>query len=272
MHPVLFQIFGFSVPSYGFLLALSFLVGAGLAAWRANRAGLNAEAILDLAILIILGASAGSRIYYVVLHWEEFQGDWIGALIPLPGSGQSAGGLVFYGGFLGGLTAASLYLWLKRYSFAAYADASAPSIALGLALTRVGCFLNGCCHGREWGGPLSVRFPAASPAGRFQEEVQAAGLHPSQLYESFGALLLFLVLLFLGRRWARWRGFQFAVLILSYGVVRFLVDFTRFYDSTETMWGFSHNQIVSLLLVAAIIPLAGRSVRRSLRGEPLERP
>jgi len=264
MRPVLFELFGFPVPPYGFMLALSFLLGTGLAVWRARRNDLDPHAILDLAILIIIGVGVGSRLYYVFLHLEEFRGNLLNAFNPFL-EGGAGGGLVMYGGLLGGLLAGFLYLRLKRLSFARYADAFAPSIALGVFLTRIGCFLHGCCFGKPWDGPLAVSFPPASPAGHFQEQIQAAGLHPSQLYESLGGLVILVVLLALGRRWKRWEGLQFYMVILMYAVLRFGVELTRHFEPGERLGPLTHNQVVCIVLFVFFGGLTLRVVRGDRR-------
>ena len=262
MHPVLFQVFGFPVPSYGFLLALSFLIGTGLSAWLAKREGLKPEAILDVVICIILGAFVGARVYYVLLYRDRFRGDFLRAFVPFVEAGEGFGGLVLFGGIVGGVVAALLYLRLRRLPAGGYLDTIAPSIALGVALTRVGCFLNGCCHGIGWDSPLAVSFPPGSPAGQFQEEIGAAGLHPSQLYESFGGLAILLLLLTAGRRWRPWEGLRFSLAVLLYAVLRFFVDLTRHYEPVEKLWSLSHNQVVSLVLLAVFSLLTLRIFRK----------
>lgn len=263
MRPVLFEAFGFPVPPYGFMLALSFLLGIGLAARRARKDDLNPHAILDLGILIIIGVGLGSRLYYALLHLEEFNGNLLSAFNPFR-EGGAGSGLVMYGGLIGGILAGSIYMRWKRISFPRYADAIAPSIALGVFLTRIGCFLNGCCYGKGWGGPLAVSFPADSPPGEFQADVHAAGLHPSQLYESFGGLVMLVILLTAGRKWRRWEGLQFYMVILLYTVLRFMVEYTRHFEPGEMLGPFTHNQVVCLVLFAA----SGSLVLRSLGTKP----
>jgi phosphatidylglycerol:prolipoprotein diacylglycerol transferase len=264
MRPVLFHFFDFPVRSYGFMLGVSFLAGIGLGAWRARRDGLKPQAILDLGILIIIAVGLGSRLYYVLLHMEEFPGGILSAFNPFQAGGAGSG-LVMYGGLLGGLLAAFAYLKMKDLSFPRYADAMAPSMALGVFLTRIGCFLNGCCYGKSWDGPLAVSFPPTSAAGQFQEQVHAAGLHPSQLYESFGGLVILVILLTAGRRWRRWDGLQLYMVILLYAVLRFMVEYTRHFEAGEMLGPFTHNQVVCLVLVVVFGFLARRSLRTGPR-------
>ena len=268
MRPVLFHILEFPVPAYGFLLALSFLVGIGLGAWRAKCMGLDPRVVLDFGIWIIIGALFGARLYFVALHFEEFRSDLLSTVVAFRDGGAGASGLVTYGGFIGGPMAAFLYLRTNGLPFPRNMDTMAPSIALGVFLTRIGCFLNGCCYGKGLDGPLAVSFPPDSPPGQFQEQVHAAGLHPSQLYESFGGLVLLVILLTAGRKWRRWEGLQFYMVILLYSVLRFMVEYTRHYEAGEMLGPFTHNQVVCIILFAA----SGFLVLRSLGTEPSYRP
>lgn len=248
MHPVLFNIpvVHFPIHSYGFMLALSFLLGIWIASVRAKRAGLNPVVIADVGFWVILSAIVGSRAYYVVLHFEEFSGDLWAIINPFHHGAVGIGGLVMYGGFIGAILASILYFKKKKVPFLPYADVSAPSVALGVALTRIGCLLNGCCYGSAaaHGG---VNFPLSSAAGMYQHEIHAAGLYPAQLYESAGGLLIFLLLLLVERKKPA-SGFLFFSLGLLYSVLRFIVDFSRFYGPGERLAGLSHNQIVCIVL------------------------
>jgi len=246
MHPVLFQIFKFPIHSYGFMLALSFLLGIWLASARAKKAGLNPNIIADVGFWVILSAIVGARAYYVVLHFEEFQGDLLSIINPFHRGMVGIGGLVMYGGFIGAILAGVIFFNLKKIPFSPYADACAPSIGLGIALTRIGCFMNGCCYGSA-AAHCGVSFPLSSAAGMYQHEIHAAALYPSQIYESAGGLLMLLIVLLLDRR-KPFTGFLFLATGLLYTVLRFAVDFSRFYGTGERLGGLSHNQIVCIVL------------------------
>ena len=248
MHPVLFTIpvIHFPVHSYGFMLALSFLLGIWIASVRAKRAGLDPTVIADVGFWVILSAIVGARAYYVLLHFEEFRGDLISIVNPFHGGIVGIGGLVMYGGFIGAILASILYFSITKRPFLRYADASAPSVALGVALTRIGCFLNGCCYG-SGAAHCGISFPMSSAAGVYQHEIHATGLYPSQLYESAGGLLIFIALLLIEKR-IPFQGFLFYSVGLLYSVLRFIVDFSRFYGTNERLGGLSHNQIVCIIL------------------------
>lgn len=143
----------FSIRSYGLMLMIGFLGGTWWAARRADRVKANPELIVNMGFVALLASIVGARAFYVIHYWDEsFAGRGLWAIINI-----TAGGLEFYGGFLGGFAALILYLWYSRVSLRLYFDIIAPSLAFGLAVTRIGCFLNGCC----WGGPCPEHFPWA---------------------------------------------------------------------------------------------------------------
>lgn len=251
MHPVLFKIFSFPVHSYGLMLALSFLLGIWFSGWRAKKNGLNPDIIADMGFWIIISAIAGSRLYYVFLHFDEFKGNLLSIINPFQGDTIGIGGLVMLGGYLGAIIAAILYFKLKKLPFLPYADAIAPSIGIGIMLTRIGCFLNGCCYGAASTGACAVKFPLESPAGAYQHHIHAASLYPSQLFESFGGLIIALVVLLISWKKRPFTGLQFYLVGLLYSVLRFLVDYSRFYGEGERLFGsLSHNQVICIILFA----------------------
>jgi phosphatidylglycerol---prolipoprotein diacylglyceryl transferase len=255
MHPILFHIFKFPIHSYGFMLAASFLFGIWLGSARAKRNNLDPGVISDVGFWVILSAIIGARLYYVILHFEEFRDDLSGIFNPFHGGNLGIGGLVMYGGFIGALLAAVIYFKLKKEPFLPYADMSAPSIGLGIFLTRIGCFLNGCCFGAPTKASCAVSFPLDSPAGAYQHQMHAHGLIPSQLIESAGGLVMMVVLLLVSRK-RTFPGFQFYLMGIMYSVLRFCVDFSRFYTPQEKLGQLSHNQIVCIaffILFAGLI-------------------
>lgn len=247
MHPVLFKIFSFPIHSYGVMLALSFLFGIMLSSWRAKKQGLDPNVIPDVGFWVIIAAIFGSRLYYVLLHFDEFRGNLLSTVNPFQGDVIGIGGLVMYGGFIGAIIAGLIFFKLKKIPFLPYADALAPSVGFGIMLTRIGCFLNGCCYGASGHGSLSVAFPISSPAGMYQAHIHAAGLYPAQLFESVGGLVIGLTILLVGR-FKPFCGLQFYLVGLFYAILRFCVDFSRYYSANEHVGPLSHNQIVCIIL------------------------
>lgn len=248
MHPVLFKIFSFPIHSYGLMLALSFLFGIWFSGWRAKKRGLNPDVIADMGFWIILSAIVGARLYYVFLHFEEFKGNLLSIINPFQGETVGIGGLVMLGGYIGAVIAAILFFKIKKLPFLPYADIVSPSVGFGIMLTRIGCFLNGCCYGAASESSLAVKFPLDSPAGAYQHHIHAASLYPSQLFESIGGLLIALIVLAVARK-KSFSGFHFYLTGLLYSVLRFCVDYSRFYDINERLLGtLSHNQVICIAL------------------------
>ncbi|MDR2578356.1 MAG: prolipoprotein diacylglyceryl transferase [Chitinispirillales bacterium] len=249
MHPTLFKIFSFPVPSYGTMLALSFLIGIFTAMHLAKKRGLNPDAISDLGLYVIISAIIGARLYYVMTHFHEFRGDLLSIVNPFQGGSVGISGLVMYGGFIAAIITATLFFKIKKLPPLAYLDVCSPSVGIGIALTRVGCFLNGCCYGAaaKIGSFLSIDYPHGSPAGSYQHHIGAPGLQPSQFYESAGGIAIFLILILAGRHKRAFAGLQFYLLIVLYAVLRFFVEMTR-YIETQKIGPFSHNQVICIVL------------------------
>jgi phosphatidylglycerol:prolipoprotein diacylglycerol transferase len=268
MHPVLFRILNFPIHSYGFMLALSFLAGIWVASVRAKRMNLNPEVISDLGFWVILSAIVGSRLYYVFLHFEEFEGNLFGIINPFQNGGVGIGGLVMYGGFIGAIVAGIIFFRVKKLPFHPYADASAPAIGIGIFLTRIGCFLNGCCYGAPTESWCAVHFPPGSPAGSYQVRAGVDGLYPSQLFLSAGGLAIAGIIIAMGKR-KPFVGFHFYLTGLLYSVLRFIVDFTRVYGTDERLGPLSHNQVVCIVL---FVIFGGLILKNIMQSSPLPAP
>ncbi len=259
MHPILFEIGPLSVRTYGLLLAVSFMVGILLALRRAKARGLNQNKMINMSLLIMVAAIVGARIMYVIPHWNEFSANPLDIISPFQSSGSiGLTGLTMYGGFIGAVLASILYLRMNRLSIWKACDAFVPSIALGIGISRVGCFLNGCCFGLPTESALGVVFPVYSAAGSFYPDV---ALHPAQLYNAALGFGLFALLLWLDRK-PRFDGFLFAVLLITEPVTRFFVDLFRYYESSMTLADLggtvlSVNQGISIMLCGTGFLLLG---------------
>lgn len=249
MHPVLFRLHipGFgpvSIYAYGVMLGLSLVVGWYLTLGLASRDGLPKEKMANNYVVTAISAVVASRLLYVLTNLGEFQDNWADVL------SFRSGGLVAYGGFLGGLLGSWLYLKRHRLPLLPWADVAVPSLASGLLITRIGCYLFGCDFGRPLGpeapGFLQKlgtfpRWPdgtidggSGSPA--FVQHVKTRGLspdaahslavHPTQLYESLVGLALLVLLLWMRGR-QKFRGQIFLVFAFTYGAARFALELVR---------------------------------------------
>ena len=188
MYPIVFRlpVIGRDVPGYGVMLMLGFLLAIWWATRRAARSGANPEIILDCGFVALIAGVVGCRIMYVIHYWDERfavytdPGQRFWAIIDI-----TKGGLEFYGGFILTIICTIAYLKFKaKVSLRWYLDIIAPSAALGLALGRVGCFLNGCCWGGTCDLPWGVEFPFGSPAAisQWNEKLPGAALPKELLY------------------------------------------------------------------------------------------
>jgi phosphatidylglycerol:prolipoprotein diacylglycerol transferase len=236
MFPTILKLGGIHIYSYGLMLFISFLFGIWLVERRAKKFGVDTQTVTDLALWILLAVVAGSRLFYVAFHWEEFNHDLIGIIAFWRGG---LAGLMFYGGFLGAIVAGLLYVRVKKLPLLKLMDAIAPAIVLGEGFTRIGCFLNGCCFGKPTHSLFGIVFPIDSPAGC---TFQGQQIHPTQLYSSVAGFVLFLFALWLERRRLK-DGVLFAVILILYSVFRFGIDFVRYYENSSNFWG---NQVVAL--------------------------
>jgi phosphatidylglycerol:prolipoprotein diacylglycerol transferase len=153
---------GFPIRGYGVMLLVGITSGVGLAVYRARRVGLDPEIILSLAIWLVVSGVIGARVFYVIEYWgTKFGREDLKTTI-LDVLNFPEGGLVVYGGFLGAAAAFLVFAHKHRLPVLAMADLVAPSLMVGLACGRIGCFLNGCCYGGETERPWAMTFPKYS--------------------------------------------------------------------------------------------------------------
>jgi phosphatidylglycerol:prolipoprotein diacylglycerol transferase len=261
MHPVLLKVpfpeftlgplhFGpFTLHTYGVLLAVAFLAGLWVVSRQAKRAGLDANRITDMAVWVLIAGLVGAKLLLVVVDWTYFGRNPREILSIL----QSGG--VFYGGLIGGILVAGWYA--RRHHLPGWqtADVLAPGVILGQAIGRLGCFAAGCCWGKATQVPWAVTFTDVYAARAVGTPMDMA-VHPSQLYESFAAFLIFLFLLWLAPR-KSFHGQVTLAYVALYSTVRFALEFLRG-DPDRGAWfgrALSTSQLIAivLLLGAAIL-------------------
>jgi len=151
MFSEIFRIGPIALRSYGLMLALSFFAGLFYTRWRARREGLNENFVLNLGFLSILAGIIGARLFFVFFHWSDFSDQLLDAFNPFASSMQiGIAGLNLYGGVVTAIVVALTYCLAKGQRLWQIFDIFAPAIALGIFLTRIGCFLNGCCYGTPY--------------------------------------------------------------------------------------------------------------------------
>lgn len=244
MFPILFSFGPFTLHTYGLMVAIGFLCALAVARKQFERFNLPADQLDRVVLFIMIAGLLGARtLYFALENFELLQAD------PLSFFRIWEGGLVFYGGVIGGLVTLAVYARLHHLPFLSMTDAFSAPLLLGHAFGRVGCFAAGCCYGKPSDLPWAVVFEhPASLAPRF------ASLHPTQLYESAGNLLLFFAALALSRR-RLGAGMLSAFYAVSYGSFRFAMEFLRNDDRGGTYFGGSPSQVVAVLLVICGIGL-----------------
>ena len=251
LRDVTYQAPNLPIYSYGVMLGVSLVVGWYLTLALAERDGLPKETMANCYVVTALAAILGSRVLYVATNPDEFKtfGDFFAL---------RRGGLVAYGGFLGGYLGSWLFLQRHKIRLMPWADVAVPSLASGLLITRIGCYLFGCDFGKrlpegapaflkklgtfpKWGdGVMEGGSPAfdkhmkafmGTPLG---SEIAKSGhslpVHPTQIYESLVGLFLLAILLW-QRKHQKFRGQIFFLFAYAYGYLRFLLEIIR--DDSE---------------------------------------
>jgi len=260
VHQLFLVIGSLEIHWYGVMAALAAFTAYAVLCLNRKFAGLTRDQAATIVFYFILvGGTVGARIFYVMLNWEYFEDrPWYEMLA------LNHGGLVFYGGFFLAAALIGLYCRRRKLSLVAVLDVLAPALALGHAVARIGCFLQGCCHGAATDSFLGVRYPMFQKvlaisfhpfSIRWREYVPqlsdllagGAKVYPVQLFESAGNLVLGLTLFYLVRKGRR--GMAFSGYILGYGILRFCLEFIRG-DAERGMWGwFSTSQLVALAVI-----------------------
>lgn len=253
MYPELFRIGSFPINTYGVFLALAFLTAILITVKLASRDGLPREKVYDLCLWMLLSSLLGSKILMLFTEPEYRDHPWQLLSLDFLRSGG-----VFYGGLIGAIVAG--YFLMRRYNLPWWktADACAPGIALGNFFGRQGCFAAGCCWGKPTSLPWGVKFTELG------HEITGVPtdtyLHPTQLYESFAMLIVFVFLLLLHKR-RRFNGQVILSYALLYSVIRFSIEFLRNDPRGDvfgltSLTGLSTSQIISIVVgLAALITL-----------------
>lgn len=257
MKPELFQlpVVGFSIHTYGVLLAAAFLLALWVGLKGAKREGIPRDPVLDLWIVSLISGIVGAKILLFLLDLDYYIQNPSAILTGL----RSAG--VFYGGLVVAILTCLVVVWRRGLPGWKLADVAAPAIALGQSVGRVGCFAAGCCYGKVTDLPWAVTFTDPK-ASEITGVPLAIPLHPSQIYLSLSNLALFIFLVVLSRR-KSYDGQVFLWYLLLYAISRGLLEFTRG-DPRGQIAGISTSQVIAMAAVAAALVLF--QVRRRSRG------
>src|SRR6187200_1654039 len=255
MHPILFDVGGCPVYTYGVLLAAAYLLGLQFALIRARARGLDGQRVMDLGIWIIVSALVGAKLLLLIVEFKQFTSS------PRELLGLARSGGVFYGGLIAAVTVALIYLRKHRLPLWTTTDVFAPGIALGHIVGRMGCLLAGCCFGRPTSVPWAITFTNPMAAANVGTPL-GIPLHPTQLYEAGAEFLILVFLLLWERRGLGFPGRTFWSYLLLYGVSRFVIEFYRGDSRGMVFDMLSTSQFVSIILVPLSIVMLFMLSRR----------
>lgn len=300
MFPSFGELFGEPIPAYFSLLMLGYAIAIYSVVRWAKRVGLDHQSIIDAGLASIIGGIVGGRLLHVfadgyfwdyvhlctdppLVSWKITQGQckaaeglWdAAARVCHPAERDCLawakfynGGLAYYGGLLVGTAAALWVLRRDKLPLLRVMDVTMIGVAMGLFFGRIGCFLAGCCFGTVTDHPPGVAFPEWSPASEAQfRDGQLAHpgmvslpVHPTQLYEAVGCLVISVALSQWAPRHQRFHGQTTLLFLLSYAALRFGIEFVRA-DDRGIFFGLSTSQWLSLAIAAAALG-AWRELRR----------
>lgn len=234
MHPILIKIGPLALRSWGLMLLIGFLLGYWLAVKRGEKYGVSRQNLLDLALYLLLAGIIGGRLVYVLLNITYYASN------PIQTIAIWNGGLSFYGSFAAGVLTVYIFCRKRGIDFLEMVDLLTPSLALGYAFGRIGCFLNGCCYGVPTKLPWGVRFP-----GAFLGEP----VHPVQLYAFLANIVFMFVLLWFDEKKKRHSGQTFFLYMMLYAFYRFLAEILRKGATADILFdGITQAQMASIIL------------------------
>ncbi len=263
MYPTLLKFGSFEITTFGLMMFIAFVSAGWILSKQFQKYGLTDDLASSMVMYAAIGGIAGAKIYYAILFH-----DWHLLF--------DRAGLVWYGGLLGGFLACAWLLRRRRVDFLTAADATAPALAIGYAFGRIGCFLVGDDYGRPTSGWWGVAFPKGSPpttAEALREfgvkldpsipAYEVLRVHPTQLYESAAAFVMFAILMWYSRR-THFKGRAFALFLGMMGIERFLVEIVRakddrFFGPFTVAQAISCGLLVTAILVWARAPKADTS-------------
>lgn len=244
MYPIIARFGPITIYSYGMMVAIAFITGIYFARLEASRKGIAPDLVYDLAFFLAIGSLIGARVYYLAFFDPS-------SLIKNPISVFRIweGGLAIHGAILGGIIASVLFARSRIMSFWGLADLIAPSVILGQAIGRLGCFLNGCCFGVPTESVFGMVFSDGSLA-----DIAYHGLavHPAQLYEMALNLSGFFILWSIRKR-VKFKGGLFLIYLMMYSVIRLIVSNLR--GDSLYIWGSNIKIAQAISTVIFVIAL-----------------
>lgn len=229
----LFSIGKFTVHGYGLMIALGFLAALVYGTWQCKKKGQDDDFFFNLAMFVLIFGWMGGKVLFIIVEFKEF--------LKAPLSVLGSEGFVVYGGIISGVITIYAYCKIKKKDFLTYIDMVAAAAAINQAFGRIGCFLAGCCYGRETDSIFGVVFPAGcmAPAG--------VKLVPTQLMSAGADLLMFIALCILINSKKYTRGIPTCVYLTGYAIGRSIIECFRS-DARGSVGALSTSQFISIFI------------------------
>lgn len=224
-----------TIHGYGLMIGIGVMVALLMGDYRAKKKGLNGDLIYGLTVTTVILGFLAARILFIITEWSDF--------VKNPMAFITGSGFVVYGGIIGGILTIFGYCKWKKMDFLAYLDLMIPSVAIAQGFGRIGCFLAGCCYGKETDSILGVTFTHSHYAPNHVK------LLPSQLFMSAGDFVLGAVLLWYASKNPT-KGKISMLYLMLYSIGRFLVEFTR-NDNRGAVGAFSTSQFIGIFVFIA---------------------
>ena len=223
-----------TIHGYGLMIGLGVMAALLLGDYRAKKFGLNGDHIYGMTFSAVILGFLAARILFIITEWENF--------LQNPMQYLTGAGFVVYGGIIGGALTIYGFCKIKKIDMLSYLDLMIPSVALAQALGRVGCFLAGCCYGKETDSCLGVVFTNSDFAPN------GVKLLPTQLFMAGGDLIIMAVLLWYAAK-RPMRGRTSAMYLILYSIGRFFIEFLR-NDDRGTVGVLSTSQFIAVFTLA----------------------
>lgn len=234
MKPVLIKIGAIPIYSFGVMIVAAFFLCCWIVNLELRRRGLDQQVKADSLVgSVLLGGLVGARLNYILENFEEF--------LSAPFEIFAGGGLVWYGGLLGGIVALTYVVHRRKLNWLQIADVLAPTLALGYAVGRIGCLLAG---DGDYGKPSNLPWAMAFPEGIVPTTTP---VHPTPIYETIIMTVVFFILWGIRKKISK-DGVIFGFYLILASAERFLIEFVRI--NPIVVWNLTMAQIVSLVLVA----------------------
>ena len=235
MYNEILTIGSITIHGYGLMIGLGVMAALLLGDYRSKKFGLNGDHIYGMTFSAVILGFIAARILFIITEWENFLQD--------PMQYLSGAGFVVYGGIIGGFLTIYGFCKIKKIDMLSYLDLMIPSVALAQGFGRIGCFLAGCCYGRETDSCLGVVFTNSDFAPN------GVKVLPTQLFMAGGDLILMAILLWYAAK-RPMRGRTSMLYLILYSIGRFAIEFLR-NDNRGTVGVLSTSQFIAIFTLLA---------------------